>query len=154
MLSNLFPKSIDNTYNGHRLAFWFLGFVAVSKLVMGVNCIFNGDYVATTADGIPLDSYTPAGAHAVISMFAAWGLTVFIFGALSVLALVRYRGMVPFMFALLIMEHLSRKLIFIFLPIAKVDGSKGHLVNLVLLAIMIVGLVLSLWRRQGAPAEA
>jgi len=154
MLSDLFPKRFDNTYNGHWLALWLLGFVAVSKLVMGINCIFNGHYVVTIADGIPLDSYTPAGAHAVISMFAALGLSVFIFGALSVLALVRYRGMVPFMLALLLMEQLSRKLIFFFLPIAKVDGSKGYLVNLVLLAIMIVGLVLSLWRRQDAPAEA
>ncbi|WP_156087782.1 MULTISPECIES: hypothetical protein [unclassified Lysobacter] len=154
MFNDLLPQRFDNTYHGQKFALWLLGFLALSKIVMGLNCIFNGYYVATAADGIPLANYTSAGAQAVVSMFAAWGLSVFIFGALSVLILVRYRNMVPFILALLLTEHLSRKLIFVFLPIAKLEGSKGYLVNLVLLAAMIVGLVLSLWRSQGNRAEA
>lgn len=154
MYNDLLPKRFDNTYHGQQLALWLLGFVALSKIVMGLNCVFNGQYVATTADGIPLGNYSPAGAQAVVAMFAVWGLSVLIFGLISTLALVRYRSMVPFMFALLLVEHLSRKLIFFYLPIAKIEGSKGWLVNLILLAVMLVGLGFSLWRRQAKSAEA
>ena len=152
MLNDLLPRRFDNTYQGKKIALWLLGFIAFSKIVMGLNCIFNGQYVATTADGIPLSNYTSAGAHAVLAMFALWGLSVLIFGLLSTLALVRYRSMVPFMFALLLAEHLNRKLILVYLPIVKIEGSKGWLVNLVLLVLILFGLGLSLWRRQGAEA--
>jgi len=151
MFNDILPKRFDNTYHGKKLALWLLGFLAFSKIVMGLNCIFNGYYVAASADGIPLGSYSPAGTQTVVSMFAAWGLSVLIFGLLSMLALLRYRSMVPFMFALLLVEHLSRKLIFVFLPIARSEGSKGWLVNLVLLVVIVIGLALSLWRRQGRP---
>ena len=153
MLGDLLPKSFDGIYHGRTLALWLLGFVALSKIVMGLNCVVNGRTVATVADGIPLDTFTPAGAQAVVAMFAAWGLSVLVLGLLSMLALVRYRGMVPFMLALLALEHVGRRLIFLFLPIAKAGDSKGWLVNLVLLAAMLVGLALSLWRRQGTAAQ-
>lgn len=154
MIGDLLPKCFDGTYHGRKLALWLLGFVALSKIVMGLNCVFNGRYVATVADGIPLDSFTPAGAQAVVAMFAAWGLSVLVLGALSMLALVRYRGMVPFMLAVLALEHACRRLIFVFLPIARTGGSAGWLVNLVLLGVMLVGLALSVWRHPGTPTEA
>jgi len=67
---------------------------------------------------------------------------------LCILVLARYRTVIPFMFALLLLEHLSRKLILHFLPIAETGTPPGSGVNLVLLAVMIVGLALSL-RSQG-----
>ena len=154
MIGDLLPRSFDATYHGRKPALWLLGFVALSKIVMGLNCIFNGRYVATVADGIPLDSFTRAGAQAVVAMFAAWGLSVLVLGALAMLALVRYRGMVPFMLAVLVLEHVCRRLIFVFLPVARTAGSTGWLVNLVLLAVLLVGLALSLWRHPGTATEA
>ena len=65
-------------------------------------------------------------------------------GLLGLLVLVRYRAMVPFMFALLLLEHLGRRLIFFVLPIASTGTSPGFFVNLVFVAVMIVGLALSL----------
>ncbi|MGV8039737.1 MAG: hypothetical protein AB2L07_06575 [Thermoanaerobaculaceae bacterium] len=153
MIGDLLPKSFDGTYHGRMAALWLLGFVAFSKIVMGPNCIFNGRYVATVADGVPLDSFTPAGAQAVVAMLAAWGLSGLVLGALSILVLVRYRGMVPFMLAVLVLEHVCRRLIFVFLPIARTGGSAGWLVNLVLLAFLVAGLALSVWRRPSAASE-
>jgi hypothetical protein len=65
-------------------------------------------------------------------------------GLLCMLVLVRYRAMIPFMFALLLLEHLSKRLILHFLPIPRTGTPPGNAVNLVLLALMIVGLALSL----------
>ena len=70
---------------------------------------------------------------------------------LCALALFRYRAMVPFMFALLLVEHLIRKqLILAFLPIVRVATTPSVVVNTALLVLMIAGLALSLWRRGPA----
>jgi hypothetical protein len=52
------------------------------------------------------------------------------------------------MFALLLLEHLGRRLIFSVLPIASTGGTTpGFLINLALVAAMVAGLVLSLWNQ-------
>ena len=58
------------------------------------------------------------------------------------------------MLAVLVLEHVCRRLIFVFLPVARTAGSTGWLVNLVLLAVLLVGLALSLWRHPGTATEA
>lgn len=153
MLDQLLPQRIDNTYRGHRLALWLLAALVLVKGGIGLGTIFNGHSAATTADGIPLDTFTPAGEQAFVSLFAAWGLSQLMLNLVGVLVLVRYRAMVPLMFALLLLEHLSRKLIFLVLPIARTGTPPGFFVNLALVAVMIVGLVLSLRNRDGSILE-
>jgi hypothetical protein len=148
MFNRLFPERIDNTYRGYKLALWLFALLVLMKVGISLGCIFNGYSAASSADGIPLDTFTSAGAQAVVSLFALWGLSQLIIGVLCILALVRYRAMVPFMFALLLLEHLSRKLILHFLPIAKIGTPPGFAINLVLLAVTIVGLALSLRSRD------
>lgn len=148
MINRFFPQRIDNTYRGYKLALWLLVLLVVMKGAMGLNCIFNGHLVAASADGIPLETFTPSGARAVVSLFALWGLSQVIFSLSGLLVLIRYHAMIPFMFALFLLEHLSRKLILQFMPIARTGNPPGTLINLVLLAMMIVGLVLSLWKHD------
>jgi hypothetical protein len=153
MLSKLLPRSIDNSYGGHKLALWLLAIVVLVKGAIGVNSIFNGYVVATSADGIPLDTFTPAGAKAVIAFLALWGLSHLIFSLLGVLALFRYRAMVPLIFFLLLLEHLGRKLVLLVMPIAKMGPTPVFSINVVLIGLMVVGLALSLWgqnKRGGA----
>lgn len=148
MLDQLLPRRIDNSYRGHKLALWLFAVVVFMKTSIGLSTIFNGRNAAITADGIPLDTFTPAGAQAFVSLFAAWGLAHAMIGSLCILVLIRYRAMVPVMYSLLLLEHLSRKLIFFVMPIAKTGTPPGFYINLALVAVMIVGLVLSL-RNQG-----
>jgi hypothetical protein len=147
MLSRLFPKCIDNRYQGHRVAVWLFAVLLFMKSAMGINCIFNGYSVAESADGIPIDTFTAAGTQTVVSMFAIWGLCQFLFGLFGVLVLTRYRAMVPLFFAMLLLEQLMRKLVLSFLPVVRTGTPPGYLVNLVFLALMIVGLTLSLWSK-------
>jgi len=144
----LLPQRIDNTYGGHRLALWLFGLLIFMKGSIGLGTIFNGHSAATSADGIPLDTFTPAGEQAFVALFAAWGLSQFILNLIGLLALVRYRAMVPLMFALLLLEHLNRKLIFWVLPIPRTGTPPGYFLNLGLVAVMIVGLLLSLWKQN------
>ena len=144
MLQRLLPQRIDNTFRGHRLALWLFGVLVLMKGGIGLGTIFNGRSAATTADGIPLDTFSPAGEQAFVSILAAWGLSQLMLNLIGLLVVIRYRAMVPFMFALLLLEHLSRRLIFLVLPIASTGTSPGFFVNLVIVAVMIVGLALSL----------
>jgi hypothetical protein len=153
IFNQLLPQRVDNTYRGHKLALWLFALLVLMKVAISLNSIFNGYLVASSADGIPLDTFTPAGAGAVVSLFALWGLSHFMICLLGILVLVRYRAMIPFMFAFLLLEHLSRKLILQFLPIVKTGTPPGFFVNLVLLAVMIVGLALSLRSQDNLQAQ-
>ncbi|MGH9509947.1 MAG: hypothetical protein ACRD2M_08420 [Terriglobales bacterium] len=154
MLNRLLPRQADNTYHGSRLALWLLGLILFMKVAMSLSAIFNGYEVASGPDRIPLDTYTPAGAQAVVSLFAAWGVAHFVISLLCVLVLTRYRALVPLMFGLLLLEHLSRRLIFVVMPIARTGTPPGIYVNLALFALMAVGLVLSLRASRTADAHS
>jgi hypothetical protein len=147
MFNQLLPERIDNTYHGYKLALWLFGLVLLMKVGISVATIFNGYVVASSADGIPLNTFTPAGARTVVSLFALWGLSHLMICLLCILVLLRYRSMIPFMFGLLLVEQLSRKAILQIMPIVTTGTSSGSAINLALLTMMVIGLVLSLWTR-------
>jgi hypothetical protein len=152
MFDRFLPRRIDNSYRGHKLALWLFALVVLMKTSIGLGTIFNGRNAAISADGIPLDTFTPAAAQAFVSLFAAWGLAQAMIGLLCVVVLVRYRAMVPFMYSLLLLEHLSRRVIFFVMPIARAEDAPGLFINLALVALMVVGLLLSLRNMDDARA--
>src|SRR5262245_8565105 len=149
MLDRILPRTADNNYGGRRSALWILALVVFLKTAMSLNSIFNGRTVASSADGIPLDTFTPAGAQAVVTLFAIWGLAHLTICAMCVIVLVRYRALVPLMFALLLLEHVSRRVVVWLRPIARTGAPPGLAVNLILLALIAAGLALSLRSRGG-----
>ena len=153
MLEQILPRRIDDTYRGHPLAYWLLIPVLVVKTGIALGTIFNGHTAAQSADGIPLDTFGRGGAEAVIALFAIWGLSQLVFTVLGVLTLTRYRSLVPFMFVLLVVEELARRWILHVKPIATTGTHPGTYINLALMALMIVGLALSLWRRTDLPLQ-
>lgn len=64
------------------------------------------------------------------------------------LVLVRYRGAVPVMFVLLLLNYLASQLILQFVPLARTGSPPGPYVNFGLFALTIVGLMLSLRTRS------
>ena len=148
MFELLLPKSFDNNYRGHKLALWLFGLFALMKCVIGVNSIINGRAVMTGADGIPLDTYPAAAAQLLVALWALLGLSHIIVGALCVFALIRYRSMVPYLFALLLLQHLGGRVILEYIPLVRVGAPPAFAVNLIQLTLLIVGLGLSLWRRR------
>ena len=101
--------------------------------------------MAKSADGIPVDTYAPAAAQTIVALFALGALYRLIISLLCVLVLVRYRSAIPFMFALLVLSYLASQLILQFIPIVRTGTPPGIVVNLIMFALMIVGLMLSLW---------
>ncbi len=145
MLDRLFPKQIDNRFEGYRAALWLLGLFIALKLVMSVNSIFNTASVASGADGIPLDSFGPAAAREVLLLFALTSLGQLTLTVIALTALIRYRAMVPFIYLALLGGQLARRLIVQSYVVARTESVPvGWYVTFGLLALLTLGLVLSL----------
>jgi hypothetical protein len=150
MLNRLLPAQIDNRYRGHRLALWLLYPITLLNLVIDLVSIFSPDGGAQSADGIPLDTFSAAAARAVVGVAAYLGLADLVLVVFSVLALVRYRAMVPLIYLVIVIEFLAHKGIGLMKPIARTGDTHGSLVTLALFALSVLGLVLSLTRRDQA----
>ena len=148
MHDDLLPRTIDNHYRGRKAALWIFGLVATMKFMMSMGVIFNGATALREADGVPLDTYPPAAAQTIVALFALFGLSTLILSLLCALSIVRYRSLVPFLFAVLLAEHLGRKTILYFIPMIRTGNPPGFAINMVLLALIVVGLALSLSRRR------
>jgi hypothetical protein len=148
MFGTFFPQPLDNAYRGSKVALWLFGLVVAVRIIQSVLIIFNGYSVAKGADGIPLDTFPPAAAQTVVALFALSALYRLILSLLCVPVLVRYRRAIPFMFAVLVLNYLAAQLLLRFLPLASTGAPPGPVVNLITLALVIIGLVLSLRSRS------
>ena len=104
----LFPARIESRDGVDRPALWIFTAIVLVKTVISVNSIINGHTVVSTADGIPLDTYSPAAAQTIVSVFALLSLSNLMLCLLCVLAIVRYRAMIPLMFTVLLLQALAR----------------------------------------------
>ena len=153
-MTPFWPKLADNSYRGSKVALWIFGLLVLVKVAINLGSIFNGHEAAGSADGIPLDSFTPSGAQTVISLFALLGLTDLTFCLVCIIVLARYRALVPLLLALLLAEHVARKLILHYLPVPRTGAPPGFAINLVILALLVIGLALSLRSRGHDPTGA
>lgn len=147
MLDRLFPKVFDNVFRGHWLGLWLFVPVIFLKLVIGARSLISAREVAATADGIPLDTYNAAGADAVVGLFVLLGLFQLLLGLLGVVALIRYRAMIPFLYLVLLLQMLGNRALTLLHPIAEASTAgtpPGFYVSLGILAATVVGFVLSL----------
>jgi hypothetical protein len=154
MFNLLLPPRIDNSYRGHKLALWLFGLVVSVRIAQSVALIVGGRAVLTSADGIPLETFTPAASQTVVAVWTLLALSRLFVLLPCVLTLLRYRSAVSFMFLLLLLNYLAAQLSLQFVPIVTTGTPPGPLVNLMLAALMIVGLGLSLWHRDDGSANA
>ena len=148
MIEKLLPQTIDNTYRGYKAALWLFGVVVFIKTLQMLLVIFNGYSTFIEADGVPLNTYPPDAIQSVLAVLALMGLSRLIMYLLFVLALARYRSLITFMFVLLVVEFVGRELILYFIPIVRTGTPISPIMNSVLFALTIIGLALSLPRRD------
>lgn len=155
MLNPLLPSQADNTYRGHKAALWLFAVVIFIRTIMSMNGVFNTYVVASKADGIPIETYTSSAAHSVITLFTLLSLANLMLYLICLVVLIRYRTLVPLMFAILLLQYVSGRLIHLIRPIAMSATPIGVYMNLGLAALMIAGLAMSLRvARTATPAVA
>jgi hypothetical protein len=151
MLNGFLPLHAGNEYHGHKLALWIFAVVVLFRLGMSLNSFLNPRTTVRYADGIPIHTYPPAAAEATVSLFSLVGLYSFIICLMCIVVFIWYRNLVPVMFTLLLMQSIGGKLVPHFLPIARTGTPPGIYVNWILLALMVIGLALSIpWRAGNA----
>jgi hypothetical protein len=158
MLDRIFPKEAGNAgYAGWRLAIWPMAILALMRAVQGANSAADPAMVAIKADGVPLDTYGPDAAGAATALFALLGVYLLLQAVIGAVVLLRYRALLPLTYLMMIGIVLASKSSVALHPIARAGAAKigafdiGWLINTTLLALMVVGLVLSLLTRKETP---
>jgi len=148
MLDRLFPKQFDNDFRGHPAAIWLLVPIVVVRGLQGVDCILRPAAIATSADAIPLDRFTPDASAIIVLLFALSAISFVLFALQASLALVRYRSMIPLAYLWVLIDTLARRALNIVHPTVESAPAGGHsigfYVNLALLAAMAAGFILSM----------
>ncbi len=150
MVERLLPRQIDNRFEGQRAALWLLGLLIAVKLAMSVNSILNTAKVAAGADGIKLGSFGPEAAREVLTLFALTALGQLALTLIALTVLIRWRAMVPFIFMVLAGEQLVRRLIVQSNDVVRAGADIGWYVGYGFLALLTLGLALSLIPARGA----
>lgn len=152
MLQRILPPAFDNRFPGHRLALWLFGLLAVLKLMTAHTHIFNADGGAQSISSIPLDTYPAGAAQNVVGLFARMGLEQLVIALLFVLALVRYRSMIPLLYLVLVLHYVALRAVSAAKPLVLAGTSGVKYMSLAIAVVSVAGLVLSLNpRREGVP---
>lgn len=148
MFDKLLPQPIDNRYSGSKIALWLFGLIVFMHILQSVMVMVDGHSIAQSADGIPLENYPPAAAQTILAIFTVSALRRLIISLICAVVLFRYRSAVPLMFVVLGLSYLGGQVIFQFVPMVRVGTPPGVVMNLIMFGLTIVGLALSLWRRD------
>lgn len=152
MLGRIFPRQFDNIYRGHWLGLWLFVPVILVKGLQGANSIVTTRLVMINADGIPLDSFDAVAAQAAIGMFTLLGMYLLILPVQGAVALIRYRSMIPLLYLMLIIVQAAGRLLVLWHPVIQTGQLPlGFFVNLGILAITLLGFVLSLSGKSDSP---
>jgi len=147
MLDRIFPRQVDNNFAGHWLSAWILALVLAGRFAVGLNGSINTRFVAISADGIPLDTFSAAAAETVIALFALTAMMNLVLGFMGVAVLIRWRAMIPFTYLLLLFQSAASRIVLYLHPIARSGASTvqiGTVFLLGLLGLTVIGFVLSL----------
>ena len=102
--------------------------------------------------------FAPAAAAEVVVLFALSALAFLLFALQGLLALIRYRSMVPLMYLWFLVDALIRRVLIAHYPTQDAVPAGGHAigfyVNMGLLAVAVLGLALSLVTRTPRRAAA
>lgn len=144
MLSRIFPARVDNRFRGHVLALWLFVPLALMKVALGLAHILRADGGAQSISTMPLDTYPAGAAQNVIGLMARMGLEQLLLGLIFMLVLLRYRALIPLMYAVAVLHYLGQTAVVSMKPLALAGASGASTVHLVIGALGVVGLVLSL----------
>src|SRR5262245_57131785 len=136
MLARLFPKQIDNAYGGSVLAIWLLVLVVFVRLPIGFNTMVMTSEVLRNADGVPLDTFNPLAVDAFIKLTQVSALRHLLMTLVGVVALIRYRALIPFVYLFFLVEQVGRRVVAEINPVTPLAGGTlpiGFAINLALL---------------------
>jgi hypothetical protein len=146
VIAILFPARADNTVRGSRIPLYLLILTASIGTVRSCIHIFSADGGAGSIAGMDLS----AGASAILFAFALWGSEQLIYAILQWVVILRYRSLVPLMWAVQLLEVLGRMLVGSLKPITFAHTPPGAYGNYIFLILSVLMLALALWSGRKA----
>ncbi len=135
----VFPKQLDNSFRGNRIAVIVFALITVFTLARSCIHIFAPDGGASSIAGI---NTSVEGGSNVISMFAFWGLAQLLMGLVYLAVFFRYKSLIPFMYMLIIIEYSGRVLIGMVKPLIVSHTPPGAIGDYILIPLAIMMLIL------------
>lgn len=144
LFSVFLPATAGNTIYGMKLPVYVFTVLAVISTVRSCIHLLAPDGGAGSIAGMDL---SVAGSNGIVFAFALWGSAQLIYALIQLTVAFRYRSLVPFMYALLVLETLLRMLVGHMKPVTFAHTPPGAIGNYIILPVATLMLVLSLWRQ-------
>lgn len=136
VLSEILPDD-THTYRGDLWVTRFYIFISLVITFRSLVHVFRKDGGANSIAGIDLEV---EGGQNIVAIFAQWGLEQLLLAALAWLALFRYRGLIPLILLINLLDNIGRILIGRSKPL-KIDrpppGAYGQVIILPFLAVAL-----------------
>ncbi len=142
LLEILLPAKIDNVIRGTKIPFYIFALYAIVSTVRSCIHLLSPDGGAGTIAGMDL---SVAGADGIIFAFALWGSSQLLFALIQLLAVIRYRSLIPFMWLMLALEVLLRELVGAMKPVTFAHTPPGAIGNQLILPLAVIMVIWSLW---------
>jgi len=148
MFNKIFPKSIDNNYNGAKIALY--AFYPMMAIILFRSCMhwFGADGGAQSIAGIPLDSYPQGAAQNIIAIFSLWGFSQFLMLLIYIPIGIRYKSLIPAFWLIQFIEWSGRWITGSVKPLELVGTAPGEIGNYIFMALSIIMLILSIKKQK------
>lgn len=144
MFGRLFPKQFDDAYRGHWVALVILGLLLFLRLAqMGVGLV-DPVLVIRGPDGILFDTFNAPAQAAFTYVFRLLCFLNILVCLVGVLALARYRAMVPLIYLVVLLLFAGMKVLGLLYPIPRASGAPSGMIIIAMLAVTLLGCLLSL----------
>jgi hypothetical protein len=147
MFGRLFPKTLDNAYRGHWLALVILGLLLFLRLMQTGLGLVDPVSVIRGPDGILFDTFNAPAQAAFAYVFRLLCFLNVLVCLIGLLALLRYRAMVPLVFLILLALLAGQKAIALLYPIPRAPEAFGGMIILIMAVVTLFGFVVSLLDR-------
>jgi hypothetical protein len=135
----LLPPVVDNSIRGMKLPVYLFIVISIISTVRSCVHLLAPDGGAGSIAGMDL---SVAGASGIIFAFGLWGSAQLVYAFVQLVVAFRYRSLVPFMYALLLVETLLRMLVGRMKPVTFAHTPPGAFANYVMLPLAALMLVL------------
>jgi hypothetical protein len=143
-VSRLLPRDPTN-YFGAMIAFWLTALYLVVITVRSCIHLFSADGGAQSIATI--DTHVTGGDN-IVAVFGQWGATQLLFALLLWVLLLRYRGLLPLVILILLLEPLLRALSGRLKPLETMGTAPGATLNWYVVPILAVLLYLAMCPAQ------
>lgn len=148
MLNNLFPRQVNNEYEGSLIAKYALLFIICFTIVRSLLHMLLPDGGAQSIASIPLSTFTPPSQAVIILMFALWGAEQLLMSIVYSVVFWRYQKLIPFIYVMIFLEYTMRHLFAHVKPIVTLHTAPGAMLDHVMWPLSIVLFFLSLQKRK------